>query len=418
MNDPSRDSCIHIKTSGVTLEGKQNPVEYSGARELTGIYVHDPANDPIHDTIIRNVKLSGWRDAILFDNTDLGVISGSDISGKYSGIQLTASKNIIIQANAVHDNTIGIYLLGASENTIGGWPRCSFFWQLQAPRCTLKNTITGNQQVGIYIIGNSNKVIGNTITENKGLNIGSPGGVVISGDSGTHSTNNIIRLNNISANYMGVRLEIDTMGNSVTANRIENNEKYGIFLSTADNNLISTNVIRNNTEAELSLMQTTSGNTISNNWIRKSTTGKFVDIPFFAGGSSNEFSSATLGPGPNIAGGRYVGGNYWEWADTLCNAVDLDNDGFYDSPFYPENNSFCTMKKGLNVDEKPLVLRKESRVCYPVNMQICEYPKNRLFELAWPHADLVKILEKPRIVMPLSCIMKMSPCSLNSAFVC
>lgn len=86
-----------------------------------------------------------------------------------------------------------------------------------------------------------------------------------------HSSNNIIRNNSITDNKRGIRANEASVENIITNNRILMTKQYGIyFYKNANNNIVSENVLRNNT---VGIYIQTNKNVISKNVIEENITG-------------------------------------------------------------------------------------------------------------------------------------------------
>ena len=152
----------------------------------------------------------------------------------YCGIRISSNYNTI-SGNIITNNEYGIFLIG-NNNII------------------VSNTIQGfydGGDSGIYTTGCNNIISGNTITKfNRG-------GIGIYGDNNTIS-GNIITNNGIPNSEGGISLEGNS--NTITGNTIANNE-FGISLSGYNNTITNNNITNNH----MGLGSSSCDNIISNN---------------------------------------------------------------------------------------------------------------------------------------------------------
>jgi parallel beta-helix repeat protein len=116
--------------------------------------------------------------------------------------------------------------------------------------------------------------------------------------------------NNATNNYHGIELSASS-NNTVTDNTASNNDQRGIYLASSSNNTIYNNYFNNTNNAY---------DDGTNTWNTTNTTG------------------------PNIVGGPYIGGNYWN----DYSGSDINGDGFGDIPY--------NITAGSNKDYLPLIL--------------------------------------------------------------
>ena len=232
--------------------------------------------------------------------------SGKD--GWESGIKIKGSSNTASD-NIFSDNNIGIYLIGTSSSY----------------NLISDNIIIDSNTEGVHIIGNSNTITGNTISNTGNLGIyldvlqhSTISDNTISGINGDDGFYYGIRLvqvsystlskNVILDNNVGIELQWDSSNNIFSDNEILDNKYFGIYISSdvasSNNNVLYHNIFRNNVEAHSVNAQEVCSNTWYNITLRE--------------------------------------GNYWgDYPD-----ADRDGDGIGDSPY--------NIPGGSNLDLYPL----------------------------------------------------------------
>jgi len=147
------------------------------------------------------------------------IFTGNIVSNNWHGIYLHASYNNIFTGNIVSNNWDGIYLEGSGNNALSG------------------NNVSSNNNDGVYLYHSSNNVFsGNTASNNQY-------GIYIS-----DSDNNVFSGNTASNNQYGIYVEY-SLDNVLTSNIVTNNSRYGIRLSSSNNNIILHNNFINNIES-------------------------------------------------------------------------------------------------------------------------------------------------------------------------
>ena len=170
----------------------------------TGLII-DASNTVIKGLVISNFEKSGIRAT--------ANATGIKVRGNFLGTDATGTSNLAGNGN------LGVSLVGASGNTIGG----------ATPEA--RNLISSNASSGIYLGGSGNKVEGNLIgTQKNGTSpLGNSGGMAISGNNnvvgGTGSAANTIAHNGLDGVYV-----FGGTGNRILANSIHSNGQLGIDL--------------------------------------------------------------------------------------------------------------------------------------------------------------------------------------------
>jgi parallel beta-helix repeat protein len=250
-------------------------------------------------------------------------LTGNNITGGSSGIQLLTSSNISIEGNNVTNANNGIQLIGSDHNTlidndvyssnnIGIW----FNTGSENNTCE-DNGVNESYAHGIYLSAGWNNVTNNWVCN------GTPG--VAYGITYGDATNTNISGNNIFHNNAGILIQSESHNNTFWDNEIRWNRIYGIWQqagggSRADNRFISNNITDNG------LTQTCDGmllegvdaddNDIIDNWVENNGRhGIYIE-------SSDRFTITDNTVINNQANGIYVGsssGNTVEDNDVIGN---------------------------------------------------------------------------------------------------
>jgi parallel beta-helix repeat protein len=200
-----------------------------------------------------------------------------------NGIFLSSSDENVLRSNNVTGNILGIVLLSSSNNTL------------------IKNSAEVNRNSGIYLNSSENNLLINNTTYNA---TSSPGSAVYLSDSGS----NILQDNEIRANY------------------------YGILMEASENNTITRNSLRENTDCG-ALLSDSNGNRLYDNYFNNT-----IDVKMEKSEINHWNINRTRGT--NFIGGPYLGGNFWAKPDGSGfseNAKDSDIDGISDSAYIIES---------------------------------------------------------------------------------
>lgn len=176
---------------------------------------------------------------------------------------------------------------------------------------TVKNIIVSNFSVGMDMqFSLCNKLINNTVLNNNYA------GIYVDGTGSVNSDYNSIAQNTVNGNKYGIITEA-SHNNTFTNNTISNNQINGIFAVNSFSNTFTGNNVSNNLTG-VTLQNSSDYKIYNNNFIGNQTQAVVT------GSSGNIFNL----PAP-------TGGNYWSDFNSPANGcVDLNNDGFCDSPYY------------------------------------------------------------------------------------
>ena len=302
ISNSSATNCIEITSSNVTFDGGSHLIDGVDASGTHGIHVYN-ASTALSNVVIRNATIRGWHVGIYFQKVDSSALENNYITdNQYCGIHLSNSDfNTVSNNTTSTNNFFGLILdAGSNENVIS------------------ENSIN-NQGQGIQV-GTFNSLADNNIIRNNRIGYNKYGIDVDSSDGLT------IEDNSITYNWYGIYLDGST-DSTITRNIVTDNgyqDQYaGIFLSGSQNNLIYNNYFDNYQNFKFS----GSGFPVyGNTW----NTNKQVGI--------------------NIAGGPYLGGNYWGdyhgfGSGPSIDCTDNDRD-------YICDNSYAL--EGGNIDNYPL----------------------------------------------------------------
>ncbi|MGB9940066.1 PKD domain-containing protein [Methanosarcina sp.] len=265
----------------------------------------------------------------IFSNSGIGLNAGGDITNvtianntiKGGSITLGgSSENRILNnsvSNTISDNgeSYGLNLPESHDNII------------------TNNSISGcNYAILMCFLTGGNNVSNNTLTSNsKGIVIDhlSPG--------------NEVKNNMISNNDIGISIGSSCPNTLITGNRIQLNRDYGIYIeqTSTDPSFEESSLIYNN---------------LFNNTVNLF--NNTVELQY--GEPINTIWNTTKISGTSIAGGPYLGGNYWAEPDgsgLSQNCNDWDSDGICDSIYTISAN---------DIDYLPLTALSDQQLVFPV----------------------------------------------------
>ncbi|KKH47471.1 cell surface protein [Methanosarcina sp. 1.H.A.2.2] len=280
----------------------------SGNPEDTVIEPYDPDTDVL---IIEadNITVNGFMITGAGDNC--------------SGIYLNDSNNCLLENNKLFNNSEGIHLESSAKNRVFNNVILKVSRGIiieQSEYNSVESNKASKCRYGIYLLNSKgNHISKNTILENREY------GIVLSA-----SNDNTLSGNTVSNNGRGVHIGTSD-GNVLSDNSISSSEFYGLFVCPrSDKNLVFNNYFNNTLNAE------------ANN------------------GTANAYNKPKTA-GTNIAGGPYIGGNFWAMPNGTGfseTASDLDGNGIADERYRLENSHY--------IDYLPLVAFKPPEPVFPV----------------------------------------------------
>ena len=376
--------CINVGVSGVTIDGKShsligsgnNTGIYSGKDDLivqnividnfwTGVNINWGQN------LLNNITLINNNQGIWISDGDNNFIKNSKFLLNNIGVSYSVNnaKNSAINENLFNNNVIGIKLSGGNSgnslqvfnntfksNTISGVSVDNSGLNYCGYGYIYTNYFENNQGNGIQIVDSVNDTINNNTIASSYNGISLEGnfakynqihdnkirGSLNSGIYLKTNTNGNDIWNNIcmGSNNSGIQC-VSSTGNNIANNILSHNTQAGIYLSSSSDNKISNNTIEGNENYGVILTYSTNNQFINNKF--KNTNN--ANIPTI---NSDNLWNTTNTTGPNIIGGKYIGGNYWAnpsgsgYSETC---TDSDGDGFCDDPYSLATN---------NIDNLPL----------------------------------------------------------------
>ncbi|WP_440946421.1 NosD domain-containing protein [Methanosarcina sp. T3] len=317
-------------------------------RQLT---IRSYSGNPL-DTVVR---ASSSGDHVFYVNANNVKISGFTISGAnqnspYSGIYLSRVKSCTVEDNIISGNWYGIYLDSSasnalSNNAVSSNSDTGIYLDNSASNVLSNNTVSSNSGTGIYLLSSvNNKLTDNTVSSNY------RNGIWLKDNSNTNTLTGNLASSNTRAGFL---LDNQCIGNNLVNNIVDTNGGHGIYLSAASNsNYLKNNTISSNTLYGIYLSSSgdnrvTDGNRIISNsrgiCLSNSNSNRIFNNYFsntqntyFEGSNTGNSWSTTKAEQINVAGGPFVGGNFWARPDgTGLSQVgrDLTGDGFLDSEY-------------------------------------------------------------------------------------
>jgi parallel beta-helix repeat protein len=254
----------------------------------------------------------------------------------YYGVHLLSVKDCSVFNNRIENAFYGMWLYDAFynsvfENVIMG-NQNGVKIEASHNNTLAKNTITRNNDWGIFNIGsNNNDIVGNYFSANGDA-------ISLNGYSGTTSEHNVILGNNFKQNtYRGIAVESasynNIIGNSITETGTEETRGEGILIAAGTQNLIKDNVIAFN-EIGIHLeasFNTITQNTVENNHESAITNWYTIPVPTDNKIYGNNFINNYINFS-HLASNAWDNGskgNYWSYYQ----GIDGNGDGIGDTPY-------------------------------------------------------------------------------------
>ncbi|KKG11946.1 hypothetical protein EO98_08395 [Methanosarcina sp. 2.H.T.1A.6] len=278
-------------------------------------------------------------------------ISGFKIKGagdKYAGVSLVRCSKCTITNNEITENYDGIYLRSSDNNNLSGNKVNSNRRYGMSLSHSQKNDVSNNaanlNNFGIVLqeSSNYNNLLNNRLDSNRNY------GIYLANSNNCELTDNTA-INNDRGIYFR-----NSNTNKILDNKVSENNVYGILISLSNYNTISGNTA-NKTSRGIHL-DSSDGNTVSGNTVASNSySGLFMcagsnDNRVFNNYLNNTYNAdiynrrntwnTTRTIGTNIAGGSYIGGNFWATPagkGFSQIAQDVNGDGIADSEYAGRN---------------------------------------------------------------------------------
>ncbi len=231
--------------------------------------------------------------------------------------------------NLIKDNTI-TELIPNEGGRVGIHLHAAWWHETASGNTIETNTVT--EIVGIGISANGPQAFGNLIKKNNLLE--NLSGIVISNSSSNNLENNACNENLDT----GLELTGDSYDNAVAFNHIWGGISGIVVGSAAHGNGFHENKVEYN---DVGIYTASRNNYIYNNIFRRNLTNAFDD------GVTNTWNRGSAVESPNIVGGPYLGGNYWD----DYKGADSDGDGIGETPYA----IFGAQTDAVSYDNLPLI---------------------------------------------------------------
>ena len=152
------------------------------------------------------------------------------------------------------------------------------------------------------------------------------------------ASNNVISQNDLTSNYCGIWIALSSNDNIISGNNIENNEMYAMWLKDSSNNKISENEIISHTNYTI-YIRASNYTTFSANNIKDNNMGFFF---YYASDNivyHNNFINNRRSPQCSSTASTNVWdngkeGNYWsDYQELYPDAEEIDGSGIWNTPY-------------------------------------------------------------------------------------
>jgi PGF-pre-PGF domain-containing protein len=348
------DDSINTLTHGIHLNTGYNNVLRNNAVSnndygIAMIYSNN-------NSVVNNTAFTNNRGIYLAYTSSINTISGNDVYSNVNGgivLQNCSGNNIVSNTARLNngDASYGIILGGASDNNVSynnasGNRRGIYITSSASGNTVSGNTLNSNSGHGILLenAGSNNNLSRNTLSSNGG------DGIYLLNSNNTYVLNNVAPRNSLRGIEVSTSYE-----NVISNNTVSNNVASGIRLSLSNNNTISGNTAYNDTYGIE--FNSSRNNTVSSNNITKSRThglflcaqskynliyNNYLNNTYNTDNNNNESTwNIANTSGTNIAGGYYLGGNFWGDPvlkdDHSQTQPDANGDGFTDTVYNGDN---------------------------------------------------------------------------------
>ncbi len=330
----SNEVAIWIAAGNVTLDGKGKIISGPAAPSTptgSGVYgIRVNGGQKISNVSVRNLKISNKFYGVIYEGVNNGLIENVNASSNRYGFYFWDNSYSTLRFNIANNNVhSGIVCdadqrINSNNNIVGNVASYNgvngvFLWLACTNNFINNNALNNNAQMGISLSSGSdgNKIEGNSIS-------GNSSGIWISS-----ANQNSISSNTLSSNInVGIFIQLST-ANNIFSNLIQQNQNAGIWLDQATANTIYSNTIIYNRYWGIFNANASSNQLIYNNYFNN------LGNVGSSNGGNNFWNISQVG-GKNIVGGPYIGGNYWtSLSGSGFSELNKDNncDGIVDVPY-------------------------------------------------------------------------------------
>ncbi len=322
--DPS-EHIFYVTANNVIISGFT--VTGAISNRKAGIYLYGIEGCVVNNNIVTD---NSYGIDLLYSNDNM-LKDNNALNNTFSGIGMSGSSGNTLTSNTVSDNQVGIFIGDSKGNTLTGNIASNnsydgIFLASASNNTLSNNNIWGNIECGILQSYSTKNTLNNNNIWSNVI------GISLIGSSGNTLAGNIASNNS----YSGIDLADYSEGNTLTGNIVSNNQ-VGIDISDSNDNTLTSNTASKNKDYGISLCSS-GNNLIYNNYFNN--TRKAYD-------DGNNIWNITKTSGTNIAGGPFLGGNYWSDYE----GIDTDGDGLGDT-LLPYN---CEGQIASGGDYLPLV---------------------------------------------------------------
>jgi len=279
MNLTASGNCFNVTVSDVLIDGQGFIISGNGSFGYAGIL----ANNRINLTV-KNLRITNFSRGFIYTGVTNSSIINNTLFFNGRGVQFSGASrfNQIVNNTINNSNGEGILFEGTSSNNqiINNIIRIANQGFILSPGNNeiINNIIVSPASQGIQLSSNGNsKLINNTVT-----------GASIALE--TNTINNEIINNTLNGNSIGLRFLSGANNNNVTGNIINSNTFRGINIITASNNKIINNSINSNL-INIELDSGSLNNVISGGLINNSGSSA---ISLIAGSNNNNITNVLI----------------------------------------------------------------------------------------------------------------------------